>query len=692
MSVQRDVNPENDKKLNKMLDAKFGGRGKMIVKGSTARTLDVLLKRAIAARKQFEDTIFDVRQESDTQKEVQEPADHLMLPGRNKTNPAYKRVKKHAQHDQSSHGRGRRAAAQPESPEREGGTAGVGEGTARRELSLFTSNDSDLHRQQERPIQQNLQRKYDKGIYDHEKSVKLWRMLADSAAKKYAKEHLGGVQEARRVFPGSVRNGMAQDFADSWRDTMELEAEDKRKKMAKGKITHTQAYNRVKDKPGVKTPHALAQHIVEQAGGEPKKIFKIGKHGQHDQKTHGKGRAGGARRRPETKSPESRSDWKPDFPTTDTARVKSFASKYPKGWHGYAQDKRTIRAVEAAASTGHIELSRETNQFRLKRSKKVTKSDVDKHAAHDQSTHGRAHSKAPSKVRARIAGHKIREAGEVMSPRGTEAAARTLRSKLNPKKLLTQIDGVLDDIDAGGRIARRLRDIKSDLSELFNAAFPPKEEKVTKAMLNAEIEKGISHSLELLTNALNFIGDQNANSKISEADDKKLGELIDEINGMVGYLKDVKEQGFFEKAVEKHGSHDQSSHGKKGRQWGSAKPGQRRVEPQTLSERERNRAFSAEDKMREYKALTPKQKRTYDYNIGSGSPGGTHAQAMRAVRRATGRRKKSKVSKGEPNVPDSGTAYRPSYTTPAVRREQERQGIKPNAKGRGTSTARAPGY
>jgi len=38
--------------------------------------------------------------------------------------------------------------------------------------------------------------------------------------------------------------------------------------MKKGKITHTEAYNRVKDKPGVKTPHALAQHIVEQAGGE----------------------------------------------------------------------------------------------------------------------------------------------------------------------------------------------------------------------------------------------------------------------------------------------------------------------------------------------------------------------------------------------------------------------------------------
>jgi hypothetical protein len=39
----------------------------------------------------------------------------------------------------------------------------------------------------------------------------------------------------------------------------------------KGDITHTEAYERVKDKPGVEDPHALAQHIVEQAGGEKSK-------------------------------------------------------------------------------------------------------------------------------------------------------------------------------------------------------------------------------------------------------------------------------------------------------------------------------------------------------------------------------------------------------------------------------------
>lgn len=42
-------------------------------------------------------------------------------------------------------------------------------------------------------------------------------------------------------------------------------------KSEKGDITHTEAYERVKDQPRVEDPHALAQHIVEQTGGEPKK-------------------------------------------------------------------------------------------------------------------------------------------------------------------------------------------------------------------------------------------------------------------------------------------------------------------------------------------------------------------------------------------------------------------------------------
>ncbi len=47
-------------------------------------------------------------------------------------------------------------------------------------------------------------------------------------------------------------------------------------KMSKGAISHTEAYERVKDQPGVEDPHALAQHIVEEAGGEKEKVKKDG--------------------------------------------------------------------------------------------------------------------------------------------------------------------------------------------------------------------------------------------------------------------------------------------------------------------------------------------------------------------------------------------------------------------------------
>ncbi len=112
--------------------------------------------------------------------------------------------------------------------------------------------------------------------------------------------------------------------------------------------------------------------------------------------------------------------------------------------------------------------------------------------------------------------------------------------------------------------------------------------------VQAAFEKGIGHSLRTLTNALDLIREQEADKKISEADEKKLQEIIREIRSMVGYLEEVKEQGFFEK--------------------------------------------------------------------------------------------------GEAAVPDSTTTYRPSFTTPAVADHLKRQGIKPNAKGRGTNTGREPGY
>lgn len=57
------------------------------------------------------------------------------------------------------------------------------------ELYLFIVKDGELYRGQTEPIIKNLARKMKRGIYDHEKAVRLWRYLADSGAKKYSFEH-----------------------------------------------------------------------------------------------------------------------------------------------------------------------------------------------------------------------------------------------------------------------------------------------------------------------------------------------------------------------------------------------------------------------------------------------------------------------------------------------------------------------
>jgi hypothetical protein len=52
--------------------------------------------------------------------------------------------------------------------------------------------------------------------------------------------------------------------------------------------------------------------------------------------------------------------------TNDSLNVAYFAERNP-GWHSYAKDKRTDRAVERAALLGSIEISRDTRQFRVTR-------------------------------------------------------------------------------------------------------------------------------------------------------------------------------------------------------------------------------------------------------------------------------------------------------------------------------------
>ncbi len=86
-----------------------------------------------------------------------------------------------------------------------------------RELQLTCENDGDLYRQQVQPIEKNLLRKMEKGIYDHEKSKKLWMYLADNCARKYAKEY-GDGRPWHKMFSTADRREVAKNFADSFRD------------------------------------------------------------------------------------------------------------------------------------------------------------------------------------------------------------------------------------------------------------------------------------------------------------------------------------------------------------------------------------------------------------------------------------------------------------------------------------------
>ena len=85
-----------------------------------------------------------------------------------------------------------------------------GNDVAANELAMFASNDADLYNQQRLPIERNLAKKMQKGVYDHAKAVKLWMYFAESAAKKYAKEH-GGTWHT--MFPVPTRRLAAESFA-----------------------------------------------------------------------------------------------------------------------------------------------------------------------------------------------------------------------------------------------------------------------------------------------------------------------------------------------------------------------------------------------------------------------------------------------------------------------------------------------
>ena len=87
-----------------------------------------------------------------------------------------------------------------------------------RELALYIENDGQLYQQQGEPIMRNLSRKWDKGIYDHDKAKTLWKYYADTGAKKYGKEH--GADDGFNMFPPAVRRAVASELADNWHEEL----------------------------------------------------------------------------------------------------------------------------------------------------------------------------------------------------------------------------------------------------------------------------------------------------------------------------------------------------------------------------------------------------------------------------------------------------------------------------------------
>ena len=87
-----------------------------------------------------------------------------------------------------------------------------------RELVLYIENDGQLYQQQGEPIMRNLTKKWDKGVYDHDKAKTLWKYYADTGAKKYGKEH--GANDGFNMFPPAVRRAVASELADNWHEEL----------------------------------------------------------------------------------------------------------------------------------------------------------------------------------------------------------------------------------------------------------------------------------------------------------------------------------------------------------------------------------------------------------------------------------------------------------------------------------------
>jgi len=121
------------------------------------------------------------------------------------------------------------------------------------ELKLFIDNDYALYSGQRKSIVDNLLKKKNAGKYDSAKSVKLWGYLAESGAKKYAKE-FARASEWHTIFSVADRKQVARelrdDFESSYRegefDDLQRKLETKAQKKGREQDQTYPAKHRVK--------------------------------------------------------------------------------------------------------------------------------------------------------------------------------------------------------------------------------------------------------------------------------------------------------------------------------------------------------------------------------------------------------------------------------------------------------------
>ena len=89
------------------------------------------------------------------------------------------------------------------------------------ELDLYIMNNEELYRRRFMPIIENIKRKIKRGIYDHEKVIKLWMYLVDDAAREYVKEFGDPTEDVKDMFPKETRLKVAQIIADREKENIE---------------------------------------------------------------------------------------------------------------------------------------------------------------------------------------------------------------------------------------------------------------------------------------------------------------------------------------------------------------------------------------------------------------------------------------------------------------------------------------